>query len=68
MTAPVVVLHRPPRPRIETGVKPRAIEPEQASEGTIALRQLGARIEQERIWGLIRQSAEGVNQAGSTEQ
>jgi hypothetical protein len=56
-----VVEHRPPRKRIETALKPRAIELECISPGSLALRELGARIEQDRIWGLLKQSAEGCN-------
>lgn len=61
MSAPTVVMHRPPLRRIETAPKPRSIEPETASEATIALRQLGERIENERIWGHVRRTAEGCN-------
>jgi hypothetical protein len=61
MTAPAVVLHRPPLKRVDFGLKPRQIEPETASEATRALREIGARIEQERLWRLVRQSAEGCN-------
>ena len=61
MTAPVVVMHRPPLKRIETALKPRPIDPETASEATIALRQLGERIENERIWGHVRRTAQGCN-------
>lgn len=43
---------------------PRAIEPETASEGTIALRELGLRIQNERVWDLLKQSARGCNPAG----
>jgi hypothetical protein len=64
MTAPVVVMHRPPLRRIDTARRPRVVEPEEygVSPGSLALRQLGAKIEQERIWELLRQSAEGCNQ------
>lgn len=63
MTEHTVVMHRTPRPRIETSLKPRPVEPEAVDIDCIA-----KFTEQERIWGLIRQSAEGVNQVGSTEQ
>lgn len=56
-----VVEHRAPLKRIDFGLKPRTPEPEEC-EGVRALRELGARIAQERIWGLVRQSAEGCNQ------
>ncbi len=56
--------HRPPLKRIDFGLKPRAIEPETASEGTIALRELGLRIQNERIWDLLTRSAQGCNPAG----
>jgi hypothetical protein len=59
----IVVDHRPPRPRIDFALKPRHIEPEIIGEGARALRELGARIEQERIWDLLRRSAEGCNPA-----
>lgn len=51
-----VVEPRPPLKRIDFGPKPRTIEPENVSEGVRALRELGARIEQERIWGLVVRS------------
>jgi hypothetical protein len=60
----IVSEHRPPLKRIETSLKPRIIEPEAASEATIALRELGIRIENERLWRLVRQSAEGCNPGG----
>lgn len=53
--------HRPPLRRIDFALKPRPIEPEQASEGTIALRELGLRIQNERIWELLKRSAQGCN-------
>lgn len=61
MTAPLVVLHRPPLKRVDFAIKPRAQEPETVSEATRALRELGERIENERIWGHIRRTAEGCN-------
>lgn len=64
MSEPTVVVHRPPLKRVETALKPRALEPETASEATIALRQIGERIENERIWRHVRQSAEGCNAKG----
>jgi hypothetical protein len=57
----IVSEHRPPLKRIETSLKPRAIEPENVSGATVALRELGIRIENERLWRLVRQSAEGCN-------
>ena len=57
----IVVMHRPPLKRVDFGLKPRVIEPETASEATIALRQLGERIENERVWGHVRRTAEGCN-------
>lgn len=65
MTEPLVVLHRPPLKRVDFALKPRQIEPEAISEATRALRELGARIEQERLWRLVRQSAEGCNAPGA---
>lgn len=61
-----VVEHRPPLKRVDFSLKPRPIEPEQGTEATRALRELGERIEQERLWRLVRQSAEGCN-AGRVE-
>lgn len=62
-----VVDHRPPLKRVDFALKPRAPEPKEP-EGVTALRELGARIANERIWRLVRQSAEGCNQVGSGEQ
>lgn len=59
MSAPIVVMHRPPLRRIETGLKPRPSEPEAVDIDCIAKFQ-----EQERIWGLLKQSAEGCNAIG----
>lgn len=61
MSEHTVVLHRPPLKRIDTALKPRVIEPEVISEGTRALRELSARIANERIWDLLKRSAEGCN-------
>jgi hypothetical protein len=55
-----VISHRSPLPRIDFGLKPRAPEPKEP-EGVTALRDLGIRIANERIWRLVRQSAEGCN-------
>lgn len=67
MSAPIVVMHRPPLKRVDFAIKPRAPEPEQASEATRALRELGERIENERIWGHVRRTAEGCNPGSVTE-
>jgi hypothetical protein len=56
----IVVMHRPPLRRIDFGLRPRAPEPVEP-EGVRALRELGARIANERIWRLVTQSAEGCN-------
>lgn len=61
MNTPTVVMHRPPLKRVDFGLKPRPVEPENVSEGVRALRELGARIENERIWGHVRRTAEGCN-------
>lgn len=55
-----VIEHRPPLKRIDSSIKPRVPEPAEP-EGVRALRELGDRIKQQRIWELIRQSAEGCN-------
>jgi hypothetical protein len=60
----IVVMHRPPLKRVDFSLRPRVIEPETASEGTIALRELGLRIQNERIWDLLTRSAQGCNPAG----
>lgn len=62
----IVCEHRPPLKRIDTALKPRPVEPEEygVGPGILALREASRRIEQERIWGLVRQSAEGCNQVG----
>jgi hypothetical protein len=59
----IVVMHRSPLQRIDYAIKPRAPEPKEA-EGVIALRELGIRIANERVWRLLRQSAEGCNAVG----
>ncbi len=59
-----VTEHRSPLKRIDFALKPRVIAPETASDGTIALRELGLRIQNERIWRLVTQSAEGCNAVG----
>lgn len=59
-----VTEHRPPLKRIDFSLNPRPIEPETASEGTIALRELGLRIQNERVWDLLKQSARGCNPSG----
>lgn len=58
-----VVEHRPPLKRIDTALKPRTIEPETISEATRALRELGARIESERVWEHVKRTAQGCNPA-----
>lgn len=55
----IVVEHRPPLKRIETGLKPR--EHESYEVDTDCIEQF---IEQERVWKLLRQSAEGCNSVG----
>lgn len=66
MSAPVVVMHRPPLPRIDYAIKPRAPEPAEAEHIKTA-RELAARIEYERVWGHVRRTAEGCNPAGQAE-
>lgn len=57
-----VVEHRAPLKRIDFGLKPRAPEPQDVvSEATRTLRELGALIEQQRIWSHVRRTAEGCN-------
>lgn len=63
MTEHTVVMHRPPLKRIDTDVQWPKVEPEAISEGTRALRELGARIENERIWDHVRRTAQGCNPA-----
>ena len=63
----IISEHRPPLKRIDFSLKPRIVEPETASEATIALRELGLRIQNERIWRLVTQSAEGCNAVGGEE-
>lgn len=60
----IVIEHRAPLKRVDFALKPRVIEPETASEATRALRELGIRIENERLWRLITQSAQGCNAMG----
>lgn len=52
-----VINHRPPLKRIDFGLKPRAPEPPAIDIDCIA-----KFTEQERVWRLLRQSAEGCNQ------
>jgi len=61
MTEHTITEHRPPLKRIDTALKPRPIEPDNVSEGTRALRELGARIEHERIWDHVKRTAQGCN-------
>lgn len=58
----IVVEHRPPLKRIETGMKPREYDPPEVD--TDCIEQF---IEQERVWKLLRQSAEGCNSVGGEE-
>jgi len=64
VTAPVVVMHRPPLKRIDTARRPRVVEPEEygVGPGIPKLREAARNIENDRIWKLLRQSAEGCNQ------
>jgi hypothetical protein len=57
-----VVMHRPPLKRIDFGPKRRAPEPPLIDLDCIAKFN-----EQERIWSLLRQSAEGCNAIGGEE-
>jgi hypothetical protein len=59
----IVTEHRSPLKRIDYAIKPRAPEPAEA-EHIKAARDLDARIANERMWRLLRQSAEGCNPAG----
>lgn len=62
----IVIAHRPPLKRIDLGAsKPRAPEPEEP-EGIRALRELGARLEQERIWRTIVRASQGQGNAHET--
>jgi hypothetical protein len=58
----IVVMHRPPLKRIETSRPPRPAEPP-----SVDLDCIERFNEQERIWGLLRQSAEGCNAIGGGE-
>ena len=60
----IVVDHRPPLKRIDFGLKPRAPEPAE-SEGTKALRELGERLEHERIWRTIERASQGQGSKGN---
>lgn len=66
--AMIVVDHRPPLKRVDFAIKPRVVEPETASEGTRALREIGEHIENDRIWGHVRRTAEGCNPVGEVGQ
>jgi hypothetical protein len=59
----IVVMHRPPLKRVEIGSRPHATlsDPYAGYERDNS----HAVAEQERIWGLVRQSAEGCNPAGA---
>lgn len=59
----IVSEHRPPLRRIDYSRTPRAPEPIEP-EGVRELRELGLRIRHQRIWELLRQSAEGCNAMG----
>lgn len=61
MTEHNIVEHRPPLKRIDFDLKPRHIEPETISEGVRALRELGERIENERVWSHVERTARGCN-------
>ena len=78
MTAPTVVMHRPPLKRIEFGSQPsrcslcgvdktivktcpKCGQGFEEPEGVKAIRELGERIEQERIWGHVTRTARGTN-------
>lgn len=61
MSTPTVVLHRPPLPRIDLNPV-RTPSADGAGAGFSY-----SPAECARIWGLIRQSAEGCNQVGSVE-
>jgi hypothetical protein len=52
----IVIAHRPPLKRIDTSRPARPAEPP-----SIDLDCIGRFTEQERIWRLLRQSAEGCN-------
>jgi hypothetical protein len=51
-----IVEHRPPLKRIDLGPKRRGLEPPTVDLDCIAKFQ-----EQERIWSLVKQSAQGCN-------
>jgi hypothetical protein len=55
----IVVMHRPPLKRIDLALKRRAPEPAAVDIDCIA-----EFTEQERIWSLVKQSAQGCNQVG----
>lgn len=57
----IVVMHRPPLKRIDTSRPARPAEPP-----TVDIDCIGKFIEQERIWKLVRQSAEGCNSIKET--
>ena len=56
----IVVMHRPPLRRIEIGAKPRVLEPKMDRD-----RNAMEIAEHDRVWNLLRQSAEGCNAVGA---
>lgn len=62
MSGPIVVMHRPPRPRIDfTPVWPKAVH------GTDSDQFSYSPVHCDRVWALVRQCAEGTNPAGGAE-
>ena len=56
----IVIMHRPPLSRIEIGAKPRVREPKRDLD-----RNAMEIAEHNRVWNLLRQSAEGCNAVGA---
>lgn len=56
MSDPVVIMHRPPLKRVDFSPRRKPAEP-----SAVDIDCIGKFIEQDRIWRLLRQSAEGCN-------
>lgn len=54
----IIVEHRPPLKRADFALKPRAPEPDEP-EAIRAIRELTARIENERIWRAVVRASQG---------